>query len=135
MIALLVRKQISQICVIPTGAQRSGGIFAPPSPHCCFLVRGSLRAALPWSRRHGSEGCCLGRQKTETVEQRQGVSLFKKSKSNTFFRHYSHFLFLLPLIIIKAYLICVIITILTTLLICSIFIAKTNTDIMLFGLQ
>lgn len=37
--------------------------------------------------------------------------------------------------IIKAYLICVIVTVLTTLLICSIFIAKTNTDIMLFGLQ
>lgn len=37
--------------------------------------------------------------------------------------------------IIKAYLMCVIVTTLTTLFLCSVFIAKTNTDIMLFGLQ
>lgn len=35
--------------------------------------------------------------------------------------------------IIKSYLICVIITVLTTLLICSVFIVRINTDIMLFG--
>lgn len=37
--------------------------------------------------------------------------------------------------ILKVYLLCVIVTILTTLFLCSVFIAKTNTDIMLFGLQ
>ncbi len=35
--------------------------------------------------------------------------------------------------LLKNYLICVIITILTTLLVCSIFIAQINTDTMLFG--
>lgn len=35
--------------------------------------------------------------------------------------------------ILKSYLISVIVTILTTLLLCSIFIAQFNTDKMLFG--
>lgn len=35
--------------------------------------------------------------------------------------------------ILKSYLLCLTLVILTTLLICSLFIAKTNTDIMLFG--
>ena len=35
--------------------------------------------------------------------------------------------------ILKSYLLCLTLVILMTLLICSLFIAKTNTDIMLFG--